>query len=48
MAPARADERRLRARLSAHWTPSNGLLINKPAPNRRRAYNNKPQGGYTQ
>ncbi|NQD94110.1 DUF2235 domain-containing protein, partial [Pseudomonas sp. CrR25] len=45
------DERQLWARyihLSAHWTPSKGLLLNKPAPNRRLAYNNKPQGGYPQ
>ncbi|TWC37700.1 putative Zn-binding protein involved in type VI secretion [Pseudomonas sp. SJZ079] len=45
------DERLLWARyihLSAHWTPSNGLLLNKPAPNRRLAYNNKPQEGYPQ
>ena len=45
------DERQLWARyihLSAHWTPSNGLLLNKPAPNRRLAYNNKPQGDYPQ
>ncbi|MNF71133.1 hypothetical protein D3C84_530770 [compost metagenome] len=43
------DERLLWARyihLSAHWTPSKGLLLNKPAPNRRLAYNNKPQEGY--
>ncbi|MOA55885.1 hypothetical protein D3C78_1797680 [compost metagenome] len=32
--------------LSAHWTPSAGLLINKPAPNLRLAFNNKPQAGY--
>ena len=45
------DERLLWARyihLSAHWTPSKGLLLNKPAPNRRLAYNNKPQGDYPQ
>ena len=34
--------------LSAHWTPSAGLLINKPAPNRRLAYNNAPHKGYPQ
>ncbi|UVE17932.1 DUF2235 domain-containing protein [Pseudomonas sp. LS44] len=32
--------------LSAHWTPTYGLLINKPAPNIRLTYNNKPQEGY--
>ncbi|UCP00458.1 type VI secretion system tip protein VgrG [Metapseudomonas lalkuanensis] len=32
--------------LSAHWTPSKGLLISKPVPNRRLAFNNKPQEGY--
>ena len=32
--------------LSANWTPVKGLLLNKPAPNRRLAYNNKPQQGY--
>ncbi|MNJ72900.1 hypothetical protein D3C77_696190 [compost metagenome] len=45
------EERHLHARyihLSAHWTPTAGLLLNKPAPNRRLAYNNKPQGGYPQ
>ena len=45
------DERLLWARyihLSAHWTPSKGLLLNKPAPNRRLVYNNKPQEGYPQ
>ncbi len=43
------DERLLWSRyihLSAHWTPSRGLLISKPAPNVRLAYNNKPQQGY--
>lgn len=43
------DERLLWSRyihLSAHWTPSGGLLINKPAPNLRLVYNNKPQRGY--
>ncbi len=43
------NERLLRARyihLSAHWTPRKGLMINKPAPNVRLAYNNKPQPGY--
>jgi len=43
------DERLLWSRyihLSAHWTPRNGLLISKPAPNVRLAYNNKPQQGY--
>lgn len=32
--------------LSANWSPVKGLLLNKPAPNRRLAYNNKPQEGY--
>jgi len=32
--------------LSAHWTPSSGLLLSKPAPNRRLIFNNKPQEGY--
>ncbi|MHC5348401.1 PAAR domain-containing protein [Metapseudomonas furukawaii] len=32
--------------LSAHWTPSKGLLVNKPAPNRRLIFNNKPHAGY--
>jgi hypothetical protein len=43
------EERHLHARyihLSAHWTPSKGLLINKPAENRRAVYSNKPQKGY--
>lgn len=43
------NERLLRARyihLSANWTPKSGLMINKPAPNVRLAYNNKPQPGY--
>jgi hypothetical protein len=43
------DERLLWSRyihLSAHWTPSSGLLISKPAPNVRLAYNNKPQQDY--
>ncbi|WP_028241170.1 phospholipase effector Tle1 domain-containing protein [Stutzerimonas azotifigens] len=43
------DERLLWSRyihLSAHWTPSRGLLISKPAPNVRLAYNNKPQQDY--
>ncbi|EXF44580.1 Rhs element Vgr protein [Pseudomonas sp. BAY1663] len=43
------DERLLWSRyihLSAHWTPSRGLLISKPAPNVRLTYNNKPQQGY--
>ncbi len=43
------DERLLWSRyihLSAHWTPSRGLLISKPAPNVRLSYNNKPQQGY--
>lgn len=45
------DERLLRARyihLSAHWTPHYGLLLSKPVPNRRLAYNNVPQEGYPQ
>ena len=43
------DERLLWSRyihLSAHWTPSRGLLNSKPAPNIRLSYNNKPQQGY--
>lgn len=43
------DERLLRRRyihLSANWTPKKGLMINKPAPNVRLSYNNKPQQGY--
>lgn len=43
------DERLLRAHyihLSSNWTPKKGLMINKPAPNVRLAYNNKPQPGY--
>jgi len=43
------DERLLWSRyihLSAHWTPSRGLLISKPAPNVRLSYNNKAQQGY--
>jgi len=42
------DDRLLWSRyihLSAHWTPSYGVMINKPAPNVRLAYNNKPQQG---
>lgn len=46
------DERHLWSRyihISAHWTPSKGLLqLNKSAPNRRLACNNKPQKGYPQ
>ncbi|WP_337058350.1 phospholipase effector Tle1 domain-containing protein [Pseudomonas sp. USHLN015] len=45
------DQRHLWARyihLSAHWTPSKGLLISKPAPNQRLVFNNKPQAGYRQ
>src|SRR3990167_3614446 len=41
------EERHLHARyihLSAHWTPSKGLLINKPAK-QRQIYRNSPQGG---
>ncbi|MDZ4334707.1 MAG: DUF2235 domain-containing protein, partial [Pseudomonas sp.] len=44
-----AEERHLHARyihLSAHWTPSKGLLINKPAENQRAVYSNKPHKGY--
>ena len=44
-----AEERHLHARyihLSAHWTPSKGLLINKPAENQRAVYFNKPHKGY--
>nr|WP_166359573.1 DUF2235 domain-containing protein [Pseudomonas akapageensis] len=34
---------------SAHWTPSYGLMINKPAPkNKRNIYPNHPQTGYPQ
>lgn len=43
------DERLLWSRyihLSAHWTPSSGLLISKPAPNVRLSYNNTPQQDY--
>ncbi|XEG75869.1 DUF2235 domain-containing protein [Pseudomonas sp. abacavir_1] len=32
--------------ISAHWTPNSGLLLSKPAPNRRLIFNNKPQEGY--
>ncbi|WP_236206730.1 phospholipase effector Tle1 domain-containing protein [Pseudomonas tohonis] len=45
------DQRHLWARyihLSAHWTPSKGLLISKPAPNQRLVFNNRPQAGYPQ
>ncbi len=43
------EERLLRSRyihLSAHWKPTSGLLISKPAPNVRLVYNNEPQQGY--
>ncbi|RRV14500.1 DUF2235 domain-containing protein [Stutzerimonas xanthomarina] len=43
------EEHLLRSRyihLSAHWKPTSGLLISKPAPNVRLIYNNKPQQGY--
>ncbi|MCQ4294498.1 DUF2235 domain-containing protein [Pseudomonas stutzeri] len=43
------EERLLRSRyihLSAHWKPTSGLLISKPAPNVRLVYNNQPQQGY--
>ncbi|MBU2010761.1 MAG: DUF2235 domain-containing protein [Gammaproteobacteria bacterium] len=43
------EERLLRRRyihLSAHWKPTSGLLISKPAPNVRLVYSNKPQQGY--
>jgi len=43
------EEHLLRSRyihLSAHWKPTSGLLISKPAPNVRLVYNNKPQQGY--
>ncbi|ESR01055.1 type IV secretion protein Rhs [Stutzerimonas chloritidismutans AW-1] len=43
------EERLLRSRyihLSAHWKPTRGLLISKPAPNVRLVYNNQPQQGY--
>ncbi len=42
------EEHLLRSRyihLSAHWKPTSGLLISKPAPNVRLVYNNKPQQG---
>jgi type VI secretion system secreted protein VgrG len=45
---SRTEEQHLHARyihLSAHWTPSKGLLINKPAK-QRQIYRNSPQGGY--
>ncbi|MCY1367617.1 hypothetical protein D9M68_800020 [compost metagenome] len=32
--------------LSANWTPSKGLLVSKPSPNRRLVFINKPQEGY--
>ncbi|TGC30143.1 type IV secretion protein Rhs [Pseudomonas citronellolis] len=32
--------------LSAHWTPNSGLLLSKPAPNKRLIFNNKPQEDY--
>ncbi|WP_149917124.1 hypothetical protein [Pseudomonas sp. TCU-HL1] len=34
--------------LSAHWTPTAGLLVSKPAPNQRLVFNNQPQAGYPQ
>ncbi|MNZ38421.1 PAAR motif protein [compost metagenome] len=34
--------------LSAHWTPSAGLLVHKPAPHARLVFNNRPQEGYPQ
>jgi len=43
------EYRLLRSRyihLSAHWKPTSGLLISKPAPNVRLVYNNEPQQGY--
>ncbi len=43
------EDRLLRSRyihLSAHWKPTSGLLISKPAPNVRLVYNNEPQQGY--
>ncbi|MNC29460.1 hypothetical protein D3C75_777070 [compost metagenome] len=47
-----AEECLLRSRYihqSAHWTPRAGLLINKPAPNKKRnVYPNQPQKGYPQ
>lgn len=46
---SKEDNRLLRTRyihLSAHWTPSSGVMVNKPAPNRRLSYSNKPQQGY--
>jgi type VI secretion system secreted protein VgrG len=34
---------------SAHWVPSKGFLISKPADNNiRNVYDNKPQKGYPQ
>ncbi|MDT4822043.1 hypothetical protein FQZ97_552370 [compost metagenome] len=32
--------------LSANWTPTYGVLVSKPAPNRRLVFANKPQEGY--
>ncbi|MCY1450978.1 hypothetical protein D9M71_678210 [compost metagenome] len=46
---SKADNQLLHSRyihLSANWTPTSGLLVNKPAPNRRLIFNNKPQEGY--
>jgi type VI secretion system secreted protein VgrG len=49
---APADEALLRARYihqSAHWVPSMGILINRPASdNRRRVHPDEPQEGYPQ
>ncbi|MGX5726980.1 hypothetical protein ACWKWZ_18245 [Metapseudomonas otitidis] len=42
------EERHLLGRYihtSAHWVPTAGLLLNKPA-NQRLAYNQRPQEGY--
>jgi type VI secretion system secreted protein VgrG len=46
------QERLLRSRYihqSAHWVPSKGILISKPAKkNKRSVYDNLPQKGYPQ
>ncbi|MFE1815714.1 hypothetical protein [Metapseudomonas otitidis] len=42
------EERHLLGRYihtSAHWVPTAGLLLSKPA-NQRLAYNQRPQEGY--
>ncbi len=48
---SKAENRLLKARyihLSAHWSPSYGAMVNKPAPNRRLTYSNKPEEGQPQ